>query len=254
MTQPRKFFFILGHLHHNNFRDCYLKENTMTLPEKNCSDTISSLFHLWLEKAPYQASPGSRVKAVCLQCWYLSMICLYDGNITLLNWQTKHLCVSVTRQVMTAYGGWWRCLSDAMSTPLPPPEHLFSSLLLCCWNTGHLLKQRKVLSTIELEKNLAEIYELLNTVRTTLTWSPSPAPPLVWPPPRWSSELQDHPPQCMLTPAEWGDHWPHSAGCFHTLRLTRPAITSAISGSRRWRKELYEKKCRCTMLRETKQS
>ena len=52
-------------------------QNIMTLPEKNCSDTMSSLFHLLLEKAPYQASPGSRVRAVRPKCWYLSsMICM----------------------------------------------------------------------------------------------------------------------------------------------------------------------------------
>ena len=172
----------------------------MTLPEKNCSDTMSSLFHLLLEKAPYQASPGSRVRAVRPKCWYLSsMICMM---VTLLYWT---FCV-----YQVSYDSLWRMVK--VLTLLPPPAHLFCSLLLSCWNR-HLLKQMKVLPTTESEKKLAEIYELQSE---PLTWSPSPAPPLVWPHPRWSSALQNWEPSTTMYvdmgtgDSCWGDHWPHS--------------------------------------------
>ena len=144
-------------------------QNIMTLPEKNCSDTMSSLFHLLLEKAPYQASPGSRVRAVRPKCWYLSsMICMM---VTLLYWTS--LCLP---------GKLWQPMEDGEGVHTPASSGTFVLFPVAQLLEQTLIKRNESTSNYRVRKEACR--NIWITVRTSLTWSPSPAPPLVWPHPR----------------------------------------------------------------------
>ena len=173
----------------------------MTLPEKNCSDTMSSLFYLLLEKAPYQASPGSRVRAVRPKCWYLSsMICMM---VTLLYWTS--LCLP---------GKLWQPMEDGEGVNTPASSGTFVLFPVAQLLEQTLIKRNESTSNYRVRKEACR--NIWITVRTSLTWSPSPAPPLVWPHPRWSSALQNWEPSTTMYvdmgtgDSCWGDHWPHS--------------------------------------------
>ena len=170
----------------------------MTLPEKNCSDTMSSLFHLLLEKAPYQASPGSRVRAVRPKCWYLSsMICMM---VTLLYWTS--LCLP---------GKLWQPMEDGEGVNTPASSGTFVLFPVAQLLEQTLIKRNESTSNYRVRKEACR--NIWITVRTSHLISFScPAISMT------TSSLELGTAETSTTmyvdmgtgDSCWGDHWPHS--------------------------------------------
>ena len=113
---------------------------------------MSSLFHLLLEKAPYQASPGSRVRAVRPKCWYLSsMICMM---VTLPYWTS--LCLP---------GKLWQPMEDGEGVHTPVSSGTFVLFPVAQLLEQTLIKRNESTSNYRVRKEACR--NIWITVRTS---------------------------------------------------------------------------------------